>query len=114
MIFRQKKKATCAYEVEQRKAEILNLAGGENATVDSVMSVLFGTRLNNYEDNHYFVYGYDDREEGRKWWQRLNALWVIPSVMVFLFPIQWVLTGRVGVKENTKFGRVIINLIGKD
>lgn len=114
MIFKKKNQALWNYEIEKRKAEIIALAGGESATVDSVMAVLFGTRLNDYEDNQYFVYGYDDEEEKRKWWQRLNALWVVPAVLIFVFPVQWVLKGRTGVKENTKFGRMVIRLMGKE
>lgn len=114
MIFKQKKQARCNYEVEKRKDEIIALAGGDAATIESVLAVLFGTRYHDYEDNQYFVYGYDDEEEKRKWWQRLNALWVVPAVLIFVFPVQWVLKGRTGVKENTKFGRMVISLIGKE
>jgi hypothetical protein len=113
MIFKEKKQARWAYEVEQRKADIIHLAGGDEASVDSVMGVLFGTRAHDYEDNQYFVYGYDENETKQKWWQRLNALWIIPLVLILVFPVQWLVKGRVGIKENTKFGRTLINLVGK-
>ena len=112
MIFKKKKRSFCVRDVERRKAEITESAGGENATVDSVMDVLFGTRYHDYEDNQYFVYGYDEPSDPRKWWQRLNALWVVPSIIIFIFPIQWLVKGDVGVKENTKFGRWVVKLIG--
>lgn len=114
MIFKKKKQASWIHEVEKRKVEIIQAAGGESATIDSVMDVLFGTRYQEYEDNQYFVYGYDEPRTTRKWWQRLNALWVVPSVMIIVFPIQWVFKGEVGVKENTKFGRIVIKMIGDD
>lgn len=114
MIFKKKTQAVWVYEVERRKADIISLAGGDEATVESVLDVLFGTRLGDYEDNHYFVYGYDEEEVKQKWWQRLNALWIVPLVLILVFPFQWLVKGRVGIKENTKFGRTLINLIGKD
>ena len=112
MIFKKKVMSSCIHDVERRKAEIIQLAGGENATIDSVMDVLFGTRYQDYEDNQYFVYGYDEPNDPRKWWQRLNALWVVPSIIIFMFPIQWLVKGEMGVKENTKFGRWVVKLIG--
>lgn len=114
MIFKTKKSASHLYEVEKRKKEIIDLAGGDQATVASVMDVLFGTRYHDYEDNQFFVYGYDEQSTETKWWQRLNALWVVPSVFILIFPFQWVTKGNVGVKENTKLGRFIIKLIGKE
>lgn len=114
MIFKQKKQAHYGYEIEQRKEEIIRLAGGDEASVDSVMGVLFGTRIYDYEDNQYFVYGYDEENIKQKWWQRLNALWIIPLVLILVFPVQWLMKGRVGIKENTKFGRMLINLVGRD
>lgn len=114
MIFKKKKKALWIHEVEGRKAEIVALAGGEEATAESVLEVLFGTRLNEYEDNQYFVYGYDDEDIKQKSWQRLNALWLVPLILVFVFPLQWISKGRVGIKENTKVGRLLVKLLGKD
>lgn len=114
MIFKKKKWASHIYGVEERKTEIIQQAGGDSATIDSVMDVLFGTPYQEYEDNQYFVYGYDEPKTTRKWWQRLNALWIVPSVMCFVFPLQWVFKGEVGVKENTKFGRIVIKMIGDD
>lgn len=114
MIFKEKTQAIWAWDIEQRKSEIISLAGGDEATVESVLDVLFGTRLGEYEDNHYFVYGYDEKEVKRKWWQRLNALWVIPLVLVFVFPVQWLVKGRVGIRENTKFGRVLLKMVGEN
>jgi len=114
MIFKQKKNIVRFGLVEERKQEIIDKAGGEIATVGSVMDVLFGTRYHEYEDNQYFVYGYDEEKSSVKWWQRLNSLWVVPCVLVLVFPIQWIVKGKMGVKENTKFGRFIIKLIGNE
>ena len=114
MIFKQKKNTTRFGLIERRKQDIIDKAGGENATVESVMDVLFGTRYHEYEDNQYFVYAYDEDKTEPKWWQRLNSLWVVPLVLVTVFPVQWVLKGSVGVKENTRLGRFIIKLIGNE
>ena len=114
MIFKQKKDITRFGLVEKCKQEIIDKAGGEAATVESVMDVLFGTRYHEYEDNQYFVCGYDEEESSVKWWQRLNSLWVVPCVLVLVFPVQWIVKGERGVKENTKFGRFIIKLIGSE
>lgn len=112
MIFKKKTQARWVHKIEQRKSEIIYLAGGDEATVDSVLSVLFGTAREDYEDNQYFVYGYDEEGVKQKWWHRVNTLWLVPLVLVFVFPVQWLLYGRTGIRENTKFGRVVLKMVG--
>ena len=114
MIFKQKKYTKRFGQVEKRRQEIIDKAGGEAATVESVLDVLFGTRRREYEDNQYFVYGYNEEKSSVKWWQRLNSLWVVPCVLVLVFPVQWIVKGDTGFKENTKFGRFIFKLIGNE
>lgn len=114
MIFKKKKLATWGHRIESRKAEVVKQAGGDKATVESVLNVLFGSKYNEYEDNQYFVYGYDEETTKTKWWQRVNRVWFAVVFFIFILPFQWIIKGQVGVKENTKFGRFVLKLIGED
>lgn len=114
MIFKNKTQLNRSWNIEERKAEIIGLAGGDEATVESVLNVLLGTRYNDYEDNQYFVYSYDEEETETKWWQRLNRIWFVVVFILFIMPVQWVTKGQIGIKENSKFGRFLLKLIGED
>ena len=43
---------------------------------------------------------------------RINCLWVYPFVIVTL-PFKWVITGQWGYSRNTKFGRILGDLVGE-
>lgn len=114
MIFKKKTNVTRSWQIDSRKAEIIQQAGGDEATVESVLNVLLGSKYNDYEDNQYFVYGYEDETKETKWWQRVNRLWFAVVFFVFILPFQWISKGETGIKENTNFGQFVLKLIGKD
>lgn len=101
------KKKNMAYRHQVRK-----LAGGKNATADSVLEVLFP-----YEDYGEFkIQHWDDlynSDAKKTWWQRLNLLWVYPIFFTLVLPVQWVVKGRIGFDERTKLGRVVLKLVGE-
>jgi hypothetical protein len=105
MILREKK---LAY-----RHQIKAFAGGDKATVDSVLEVLFP-----YEScGDFDVYHWDspyNTSAKRVWWQRLNYIWILPIFYVFVLPFQWVVKGRVGFDNRTRIGRIVLKLIGVD
>lgn len=44
---------------------------------------------------------------------RLNSLWVYP-VALLLMPFKWLSAGKWGFSRNTKFGRILGNLVGEE
>lgn len=101
MLYQQKKRAM--------KHQVITQAGGNKATKESILDVLFPYE----ESGDFYVYWWDNPwEQDRKWWQRLNMIWVVPVYYITIAPFQWILKGRVGVDEKSKFGELIIKLTG--
>ena len=92
--------------------QVRGLAGGDKATADSVLEVLFP-----YDDCGSFkIEHWDDiynKDVTKTLWQRLNCIWVYPVFVLFVLPIQWAWKGSAGFDERTKIGRIVLKLIGE-
>lgn len=100
-------------EIEQMKQKAKAVAGGDEATADTVLDAIFGTKYGEYQDQLLESYVYEEAKEDRKLLQRFNSLWVIPLVAIGL-PFQWLFTGKMGVDRKSKLGRVVLKLVGED
>ncbi len=85
-------------------------AGGENATAESVLAVLFGHYHNGYRSAYSVKYKFDPYIETTLL-QRFNLLWVWP-LMLITSPVRFVLTGSIGVAPSGRFGQLLQRLIG--
>ena len=92
------------------KQDIKNKAGGDKATADSILDLLFGTYYNDY-DSEYVVTWEGSYSKEKNIWNRLAFLAILPFFVITI-PFQWLLLGKVGVSQNSKFGRVILKLTG--
>lgn len=49
----------------------------------------------------------------KAWRQRLNYVWVLPLYCLILGPVLWVVTGNFGVEPSSKFGQMLVKLVGE-
>lgn len=45
--------------------------------------------------------------------QRILSLIIVPLIIVFVFPFQWLITGKTGFTKQTKFGKILLSMIGQ-
>lgn len=84
---------------------------GENFTANDVLKYFFGDYNNEYRSHsRYTLHRYSKPEQSAV--QRLNILWVWPLYAVLVAPIKWVITGRSGVKAESKAGKILSWLLG--
>tara|TARA_R110000744_G_C19371770_1_gene563197 strand:- start:55114 stop:55416 length:303 start_codon:yes stop_codon:yes gene_type:complete len=90
---------------EAYKRVILQEAGGDKATVESVLNLLLD------DGGYYRVTKWDDYYEERTVWQRIVFCLLFPFLLLSL-PFQWILTGKTGITSKTKLGRFILDITG--
>lgn len=101
MFYKQKKRLL--------KSQLLEYAGGDKATKESIIEILFG------DDSDFYVYWWDNPWlTKKKWYHRLNYLWLLPIFWIIIAPIQWLFTGEVGFTEKSKLGEIILKLAGEN
>lgn len=49
---------------------------------------------------------------GKTIFNRINFLWVAP-VMLLVMPVKWLITGESGFSKNSRFGKILLKLIGE-
>ena len=77
---------------------------GDNVTGDEVIEYLIEGNFD-YEVRQY--------SKSRKTiYQRLFFVFFI-ILFLFIGPVQWIVSGKVGVSSNSKFGRKILDITGK-
>ena len=92
------------------KSDVLTLAGGDEATKESILEVLFSEDCS----NEFYVYWWENPwEQPKTWWQRLNFLWFLPIFFLLIAPVQWLVKGKIGFDQRTKMGEIILKLIGE-
>ncbi len=92
------------------KSAVIEQAGGDKATKESILEVLFSEECT----NDFYVYWWENPwEHPKAWWQRLNYLWFIPVFFVLIAPVQWLVKGKVGFDQRTKLGEIILNMLGE-
>lgn len=84
----------------------------EKMTGEDVIKQLFG----HYDNDYYSLFRIinTDYKPSCKWWQRLNRLWVVPLVWVFVFPFQYIVCGRIGITDESKLGSLLLYLVGEE
>lgn len=96
--------------VEELRQE-LKEKGFNDIQIKSMEEVFFGTSSNDYYSEYEVrYYGTKLKDE---WWQRLNMLWVVPLFLI-ASPIRYVMYGDNKVQPNTKLGRTLDFLVGKN
>lgn len=91
------------------KSQLIEQAGGDKATKDSILEVLFD------DTGDFYVYWWDNPWiVEKKWYHRLNYLWMLPLFWIFIAPFQWLVKGEVGFSEKTKVGEMILKLVGEN
>lgn len=98
-------KADQRRQQDYHKNTIIKEAGGDNATVDSVLNHLLD------DDSDYVVRKWVDEEDERTVVERIMFCIMWPFLLLTL-PFRWVLTGKVGYDSRTKFGRFIFKITG--
>ena len=92
--------------------EVIERAGGENATKESILEVLFPDR--DRDNGDFYVYWWDNPwEEEETIWNRLNYIWFFPIFILLIAPIQWLTKGQIGFDRRTKIGEVILKMLGE-
>ena len=103
MLYSEKRRAT--------KAAVIEHAGGENATKQDILDTLFPE----HGDGYFYVYWWDNPwQTKKKFYHRLNLLWITPLFLIFVAPFQWLTKGRIGFDERSKVGEIILNLVGEN
>ena len=92
------------------KHDIKNKAGGDKATAESVLELIFGTYQNDYY-SEYIVTWEGSYSKEKTIWNRLAFLLILPFFIVTI-PFQWLFLGKVGISQNSSFGRAILKLTG--
>ena len=64
------------------------------------------------DDDRYLVYRYEDGNRNGLI-KRFNCIWFYP-LFILTVPFQWLLLGKVGVKRESKIGKIIETIIGFD
>ena len=88
---------------EISKEEILSLFP-ESVTWD---------RCEEFDSNLRLTVYPDPWVKQKAWWQRLNYVWVLPLYCLILGPVLWVVTGNFGVEPSSKFGQMLLKLVGE-
>ena len=73
---------------------------GEQISLNAVKALL--------ESSEYVIYKYDDNDDSTLL-NRLNVLWLYP-LFIITIPFQWIFTGSVGIKRNSRIGRIVDSL----
>ncbi len=102
MFYKEKKRAM--------KSAVLKQAGGDAATKESILEVLFPEQCS----QDFYVYWWENPwEQPKTMLQRINFLWFAPIFILLIAPVQWIIKGKAGFDERTKIGEVILKLIGE-
>lgn len=92
--------------------EVIRQAGGENATKEDILEVLFPDSGREYGD--FYVYWWDNPwDEDKTIWNRLNWLWFAPIFILLIAPVQWLFKGAVGFDHRSKIGEFILKMLGE-
>jgi hypothetical protein len=95
-------------------SEIIKQAGGEGCTKEDIINVLFPDHGDGRSSGQFYIYWWDNPwETETKWWQRINRIWFTPLFVLVFMPIQYIFKGKVGFDERTKFGEIVLNLLGE-
>lgn len=84
--------------------------GTTNPTASEVLEYMIGDDFG--RNGEYCVYSYRSTTS-RTFLQRLNTLWVYP-LFIITIPMQYLVTGGIGVNRNTKLGCIIDKLVKFD
>lgn len=88
----------------------------EDVTREDFLSIIPKTRYDSPEVRCYpsnITFNRDFPDKKRKWWQRINLLWVVPILVFIFLPLQWIVTGEWGLQSSSKIGEFIFNLVGE-
>lgn len=96
-------------DFEAYRHKIIKAAGGDKATADSVLDVMFDNDLG---DSEYIVLHRRNPYIESTKIQRFNMFWLWP-IMLVTAPIRFVVTGSIGVDKYSKTGRLLTRLIGR-
>lgn len=83
--------------------------GIDNPTANQVLAHLLGD-ADGWIASDYTVRVYEEVKTNPI--QRLNAVWVYPIYALIVAPIKWILTGRTGVRTESRFYSVLKFLLG--
>lgn len=112
-VFENKQREICRYDIE---GELENLYGYDKMdkyTIDKVLNHLCG----NYEyrsDSDYKVVARYHKYGKITLLQRVNKLWVYPTLLLLVCPVKWLITGDFGFNTDSYFGNILTKLLGSN
>jgi len=96
----------CRHELESKIKE-----GGLSSSSD-VLNLLFGTYNDGYYSEYVVKKRWGDTLESGSFFNRVNTLWVYPLFLI-LIPFRYLMFGEFRINEDSRFGKVIIYLVGE-
>lgn len=110
-MFYTDKKRVLKFQLEKAAKEYADYKGHKEYTKEDLLEVLFGDEFS----NEFYVYWWENPYEKEKTvWNRLNWIWFLPVFYIVFAPYQWITKGQIGFDQRTKFGNMVLKMLGED
>ena len=110
-VFENKQREAYRSEIESELKELYGYDRMDKETVKKVIDHLCGTYEYRSDSEYKVVNRY--RKYGKiTFLQRINRLWVYPSLLLLVCPVKWLVTGDFGFNTDSRLGHILTKLIG--